>query len=231
MRFMRTQPVAAIAFLGALWASAACASPPTIQPGAPGQPSKQITVEESRALSETSYIEEDAVFMQMMIVHHQQAVDMVAMMDERSADSKTRLMGERIALSQASEIAMMRAWLQEREEPVEWDGHTHLGGHHMHHMSDDPDTPVMHGMLSPREMEELKASSGLEFDRRFLTGMIKHHEGAIDMVNALSAIEGSAEDPLLSEFLGGVISDQSAEIIRMQILLRDLKDSKQTESY
>ena len=84
------------------------------------------------------------------------------------------------------------------------------------------DTPVMPGMLSPRQMQTLAAARGTEFDRLFLEGMIQHHKGALDMVEDLLNQPGSAEDPMLSDFTTSVVGDQSMEILRMQTLLSDL---------
>jgi len=80
----------------------------------------------------------------------------------------------------------------------------------------------MPGMLSPAQMAALAAASGPAFDRLFLTGMIQHHRGALDMVDALLARPGAAEDPLLSDFTTSVVADQSTEILRMQSILSDL---------
>ena len=167
---------------------------------------------QSLELGQSSYIEADVRFMQHMIVHHGQAVDMGALVEGRTSDEGVRLMAERIALTQESEIAMMRTWLTRRGESTEMQGHH---GHHMNHQM-DPNVPLMPGMLSPAQMEALAASSGAEFDDLYLTGMILHHQGAIDMVNALLSEPGAGEDPELSEFLSAVVADQSTEILRMQ---------------
>ncbi|MBO6795986.1 DUF305 domain-containing protein [Maricaulis sp.] len=188
---------------------------PIVQPGAPGENSRALTREQSLELGQSSYIEADARFMQHMIVHHGQAVDMGALVEGRSRNEGVRLMAERIALTQESEIAMMRTWLTRRGESTEMQGHH---GHHMNHQM-DPNVPIMPGMLSPVQMDALAASSGAEFDYLYLTGMILHHQGAIDMVNELLSQPGAGEDPELSEFLSAVVADQSTEILRMQNML------------
>ena len=188
---------------------------PIVQPGAPGENARTLTREQSLELGQSSYIEADVRFMQHMIVHHGQAVDMGALVEGRTSDEGVRLMAERIALTQVSEIAMMRTWLTRRGESTEMQGHH---GHHMNHQM-DPNVPLMPGMLSPAQMEALAASSGAEFDNLYLTGMILHHQGAIDMVNALLSEPGAGEDPELSEFLSAVVADQSTEILRMQNML------------
>lgn len=242
---------------------------PIFQPGAPGEPSRQISADEALALSRSSFVEADVVFMQHMIVHHAQAVEMVALMETRGIHRGVRRMGERIASSQAAEMDMMRTWLQERGQPADdphlshahHDDAAHTGhgdeNHTMHHghsadhsdhgghgahgrhgthggardhashtpapTAPDPgDIAVMPGMLSPNQMAALAAGDGAEFDRLFLEGMIMHHQGALDMVDDLIAQPGSAQDPQLSDFLSHVVSDQSAEILRMQSLLSEL---------
>lgn len=211
------------------------ASPPIFQPGAPGAPSRVVTVEEARALGRSRFTADDVGFMQHMIVHHQQAVDMVALLETRGANDKVRLMGRRIALSQQAEMDLMRAWLAERGQSLDMAGMGH-GGHggmdhaamghgaHAGHGATVPpdDTPVMPGMLSPRQMRELAAARGPEFDRLFLEGMIRHHQGALDMVDGLMANPGAGEDTVLSDFLTSVVADQSAEILRMRLLLSEL---------
>lgn len=191
---------------------------PIFQPGAPGEPSRELTRNQSLELGQSRYIEADARFMQHMIVHHGQAVDMGALVEGRTTHEGVRLMAERIALTQESEIAMMRTWLTRRGESTEMQGGHH---HHMNHEM-DPNMPLMPGMLSPAQMDELAASSGSDFDYLYLTGMILHHQGAIDMVNELLAQPGAGEDPELSEFLSAVIADQSTEILRMRHMLSQL---------
>ncbi|TRO97118.1 DUF305 domain-containing protein [Glycocaulis profundi] len=215
-------------------APAAFASPPIFQPGAPGQPSRTITAEESVEMSRSRFTEGDVRFMQHMIVHHAQAVDMVDLMDGRGEDASVRRLGERISRSQAAEMDLMRAWLVQRGQAVE-DEHLHHGhhghgghGHHGHHghgsshNADPGDVAVMPGMLTPNQMAALEAASGGEFDRLFLEGMIHHHEGALDMVEELLAEPDAAEDPILSDFLSSVVVDQTSEILRMQSLLSEL---------
>ncbi|WP_309627303.1 DUF305 domain-containing protein [Brevundimonas sp.] len=207
-------------------------SPPIFQPGAPGQPSRIVTPEEAMALGRTTFTEADVGFMQHMIVHHAQAVEMVALLDTRGSDRRVKLLGRRIALSQEAEIALMRGWLQERGRPVEMPGMDHSAMGHgahagMNHGAMSPgvgpdDTPVMAGMLTPRQMRTLAAASGTDFDRLFLAGMIQHHQGAIDMVGALMETPDAAQDTLLSDFTNAVVADQSTEILRMQSLSAEL---------
>lgn len=242
------KPVFAAMLVAGLGAAASwAASPPIVNPGAPGAPSRTISAEESVALSRTGHTASDVRFMQHMIVHHSQAVEMGDLIEARTDHRGVTLIGQRIALTQESEMEMMSRWLQERGEPIEDDhlhhgDHGHHGGHAMqdddgghaghamhgsdHDMTAEPadprEIPLMPGMLSPAQMDRLAAAEGALFDRLFLEGMIVHHQGAIDMVDALLAEPGSGEDPRLSEFLSHVIADQSAEILRMRTMLSEL---------
>lgn len=218
--------------LGIIVASLALApggpqTPPIFNPGAPGAPSRVVSASEAVALGRTGFIAADVAFMQHMIVHHGQAVDMVELLRTRGANPSVQRLGLRIALGQQAEMDLMRNWLAERGQPLEMPGMD--GGHggmdhsaHTGHAMPASDTPVMPGMLSPAQMQALAAASGPDFDRLFLEGMIRHHQGALDMVDALMAAPGAAEDPMLSDFTISVVSDQSAEILRMQSLLSDL---------
>ncbi len=225
-----------IAGLGAALAATpamAQQTPPIFQPGAPGAASRVITAAEAVDLSRTTFTEGDVAFMQHMLVHHAQAVEMVALLRAQGSDATVKLMGERIAMSQEAEMALMRDWLMQRGQPLEMPGMGHAGMDHSAHMNhagmdhggmamEPSDTPAMPGMLSPRQMQTLAAASGPAFDRLFLEGMIQHHQGALDMVEALLAQPDAAEDPMLSDFTTSIVGDQSAEILRMQSLLSDL---------
>jgi len=188
-------------------------SVPIIQPGAPGQDSRTLTAEEATKLAATTYTRADVTFLQHMIVHHQQAVEMAVLVKERTNTDEIVAIAGRIESSQADEIAFMKGWLAARGEPLEdpaMKGH----GAHMHHM--------MAGMASPEQMQALAAAKGAEFDRQFLTLMIAHHEGAIQMVEKLLDADGSAADPVLYRFVGDIDSEQTGEIERMDKLLASL---------
>jgi uncharacterized protein (DUF305 family) len=188
-------------------------SVPIIQPGAPGQASRTLTAEEATKLAATTYARADVTFLQHMIVHHQQAVEMSVLVKDRTNTPEIVAIAGRIESSQADEIAFMKGWLAERGEPLEdpaMKGH----GAHMHHM--------MAGMASPEQMKALAAAKGAEFDRQFLTLMIAHHEGAIEMVDELLDADGSAADPVLFRFVGDIESEQTGEIERMDTLLAGL---------
>ena len=203
---------------GLVWASTPPQTPPIFNPGAPGEASRVITADEAVALSRTGYVEADVRFMQHMLVHHAQAVEMVELLKTRAASETVRRLGERIAQSQEAEMELMQEWLLSRGLPVSVpDPHA---GHHGH--APDPNSPLMAGMLSPAQMAQLAAASGPAFDRLFLEGMIRHHQGALDMVEDLLSAPDTAEDPMLSDFASSVTADQSAEILRMQSILSGL---------
>ena len=195
-------------------------TPPIFNPGAPGAPSRVISATEAVELSRSSFTADDVAFMQHMIVHHGQAVEMVELLQTRGAHPTVRRLGQRIALSQEAEMALMRDWLTDRGQPLEMPGMDHSA--HAGHAMPPSETPVMAGMLSPAQMQALAAANGPAFDRLFLEGMIRHHQGALDMVDALMTRPGAAEDTMLSDFITSVVGDQSAEILRMQSLLSDL---------
>ncbi len=202
-------------------------TPPIFNPGAPGAPSRVISAGEAVELGRSSFTGDDVAFMQHMIIHHGQAVEMVELLQTRGVHPTVRRLGQRIALSQEAEMALMRDWLTDRGQPLEMPGMGagHAGMDHSAHAGHAvpaPDTPIMAGMLSPAQMQALAAASGPAFDRLFLEGMIRHHQGALDMVDALLAQPGAAEDSMLSDFTTSVVADQSAEILRMQSLLSDL---------
>ncbi|WP_339335048.1 DUF305 domain-containing protein [uncultured Maricaulis sp.] len=209
------------------------ADPPLMQPGAPGTAARPLTPEQSIGLATSGHSQADARFMQHMIVHHGQAVEMGALIAGRTDNPQIALIGDRIARSQSSEIEMMQAWLQRRGLSTEMQhaasGHMMASadephaGHGMSHADAAPsDIPLMTGMLSPARMTELAAARDEHFDRLYLVGMIHHHQGAIDMVNDLLAEPGNGQDPQLSEFLSAVMADQSSEIARMRNLLAGL---------
>jgi uncharacterized protein (DUF305 family) len=180
---------------------------PIFQPGAPGQPSKPVTAAQSVETGRFAVNPADVKFMQDMIEHHAQAVEMVELLQTRTNRANMRLLGKRIAMSQSSEIDMMRSWLTRRGETAPDPNAHDMGG------------MTMTGMLSPQQMTALAAAKGIQFDRLFLQGMIQHHRGALNMVIALTSAPDTAEDAALSDFLTNIVADQTAEIDRMNELL------------
>ncbi len=191
--------------------SAACQSTPQapiVRPGVPGQPSRNVTAAEAADLSRVGYTPADVEFMQGMIAHHGQAVEMTELLKTRTENEDMRRMAQRIDLSQADEIAMMREWLQARGQAVP--------DEHAHH------THMMPGMLTPEQMQRLADARGPAFDRLFLEGMIAHHQGALAMVADLLARPGAGQASDVFEFVSDVEADQRMEIQRMAAMLQEM---------
>jgi len=205
------------AFLGALLlgtTSLATAQAPIVQPGAPGEPSRELSADAAVEIADTSYSPDDAQFMRDMIPHHHQAIEMAELVAGRTNRPELIDVAGRINASQGDEIAFMQQWLRERGEPVP-DPIRHDAMHTSHSMA---------GMATPEQMAELAASKGTAFDRLFLQLMITHHEGAVKMVEELLEQPGAAYDPILFEFTGDITNDQAVEIERMNGLLVSLSD-------
>jgi uncharacterized protein (DUF305 family) len=192
-------------------AVAAQSAPPIVRPGAPGQPSEVIDAAKAATLSHPTFTAADVKFMQGMIGHHAQALEMVELLKSRTASDDMKKLAQRIDLSQRDEMKMMRDWLQTRgaETP----------GEHAHH---DP-TMRMPGMLTPEEMNGLAAARGEAFDKLFLEHMIRHHEGALVMVRQLFATPGAGQESEIYTFASDVEADQRMEIARMAGMLKELQ--------
>ncbi len=195
-------------------------SAPILQPGAPGQGSKTLSVAEASQLASSKYTDADVAFMQGMIVHHQQAVDMAKLVDDRTNNEEVVVIAGRILSSQTDEIKFMNEWLETRGEKTVMANMDHANMDHSKHAM--VDHSQMAGMASPAQMAALAAAKGTDFDRQFLTLMIAHHEGAIDMVESLLDQPGSASDPILFRFVGDIEADQTSEIDRMDEILAGL---------
>ncbi len=186
---------------------------PIILPGAPGQSSQILAADEAIKVANNSYSPDDVFFMQNMIPHHAQAVEMSNLVSSRTNRPEIIDLAGRIKASQGDEIKFMQDWLTERDEPLAMMSHGghHEGDHGGHHQ--------MEGMATPAQMEQLANSEGTDFDELFLTLMITHHEGALTMVKDLTDQPGSAYDPVLFSFISDVKNDQSAEIEQMSAIL------------
>lgn len=172
---------------------------PVIAPGRPGEQARTLPPGEAAgAVPEPSANAADVTYVQKMIVHHQQALDMSVLAPTRAASAKLKALASRISDTQGPEIQYMRTWLQEQGQRVP----DHHGAHQ--------DMP---GMATPEEMERLKAASGAEFDRLFLELMIKHHQGAIEMSEQVLV---SGSHIRIEELAGDVAVTQLAEIRRMR---------------
>jgi uncharacterized protein (DUF305 family) len=161
------------------------------------------------------YSDADIDFMTGMIPHHAQAVIMAGWAPSHGARPDVRILCERILVGQADEIRSMQTWLADRGQPVPDGKSTRM---HMKMNGVEHDM-LMPGMLTDEEMAELDKARGADFDRLFLTGMIKHHQGAVDMVNDLLKAYGAAQDDTLYKFASDVFADQSIEIGVMQKML------------
>ena len=189
-----------------------------IQPGRPGEGNETVDPE---TVEEPAANESDVAFMQMMVPHHAQALEMSQLAQSRAADHQVLAIARRIKGAQGPEIVGMASWLESRGLPVPdsmddatggGSGHDH-GGHHDH------GSLAMRGMLTDRQMTELAHARGAEFDRLYITGMIQHHEGAVAM--ARDEMEAGS-DTIALELAADVAAGQQAEIGRMVAIRRDL---------
>ncbi|HEX6965846.1 MAG TPA: DUF305 domain-containing protein [Gemmatimonadaceae bacterium] len=180
------------------------------------------------------YTSADVEFMQGMIMHHAQAVVMSEWAPTHGASPAVQTVCKRIAISQRDEIHLMQSWLQERHlaapDPLHMLTHEHGPIHDRSPMGmpgmDMSDHPMMmKGMLTPAQMRQLDAARGMAFDTLYLTGMIRHHEGALDMVTTLFSTPGGGQQPDLSALATDIDAGQRAEIARMQALLNTLTAS------
>jgi uncharacterized protein (DUF305 family) len=205
-----------------LASAVAWAQAPIVQPGAPGTASK-ILAPASVHVGVRAPADADVQFMQGMIHHHNQAVEMVALMKGRTHNQALLKFGKRISISQTDEMQFMRQWLSDRGKAVPM-AHDMS---HMDHMSggmmDMASMPMMPGMLTPEQMKALAAAKGAKFDYLFLTGMIQHHGGALTMVQDLFNTPGAGEDPQLFDFATDVDNTQTAEIKIMKGMLKEKK--------
>ena len=190
-------------------------SPPVVvQPGAPGQPSK--TLPPSTRPSVPKLSPADVTFMQGMIMHHSQAVEMTALIDSHTQNKEVRSLGAKISSSQSDEIRFMQRWLVARGQPVSMA----MPGMPDMDMAGNPIDP-MPGMLTPDQMEALEKAKGADFDHLFLTGMIQHHKGALAMVKDLFDTAGAGQDADLFNFATDADNTQRAEIKIMQNMLEE----------
>ncbi|PCI62232.1 MAG: DUF305 domain-containing protein [Kordiimonadales bacterium] len=182
---------------------------PILQPGAPGEKARALSAAEAIKIANTSYSPDDVLFMQDMIPHHNQAVQMSALVASRTNRKELLDAAGRIDASQLDEIKFMQDWLKSRNEPAP-EPTAHSAMHTSHAMA---------GMASPDEMTKLATLKGTAFDKFFLQLMISHHEGAVTMVRSLHRQPGSAYDPVLYQFTNDITNDQTAEIKRMHAVL------------
>ena len=206
-----TLVVSRAAVFGLLAASAITGcSPPRTEPVAASP--ERGPAEVRSPLSGRRHTDADVRFMRHMIAHHQQAVVMTDLVPERAASDAVRLIAERIRVSQGDEIRRMVSWLSARGEAV-----PDTGREHAHHAATSH--RGMPGILRPAQIDSLRAARGAEFDQLFLEYMIRHHEGALVMVEELFATDGAGQELDIFRFASDVDADQRAEIRRMRALL------------
>lgn len=199
-----------------------------LQPGEPGEPNQVVTeAPPEEVFAESAYSDADAGFMRDMQVHHQQALTMTAMVDDRTDHEDLRLFVQRMEASQEGELDQLERMLADHDEAVRrsggeaHDGEDHEGeGEGTHGAGGDH--AEMPGMLSDEALAELEAAEGDEFARLFLVAMSQHHEGALTMVGDFLATDGVAAEPRLFEFAEHVDSDQRIEIDRMARMYAEL---------
>ena len=193
----------------ALTTPVAAQNVPIVQPGAPGSPGRVISPDQAILVADTRFIPADVEFMQAMIHHHGQAVQMAALAKDRTANKALLDMAGRISASQQDEMRFMQGWLTARGLPT-----THHMGHH--------GGIKMTGMASATELAALAAAKDADFDRLFLRLMTAHHAGAVTMVEDLLDIYGAAYDPVLFQFTSDVTNEQKAEMKKMAELAATL---------
>jgi uncharacterized protein (DUF305 family) len=185
-----------------------------VQPGAPGTPSRRLPASTTGQIPQRS--QADVEFMQGMIMHHAQAVEMTALIPSHTENKEVRLLGARISLSQSDEMKFMKRWLMARGEPVS------MAMPGMPGMDRNGNSmQLMPGMLTAAQMEALRQASGAEFDQLFLTGMIQHHGGALVMTKQLFDTPGAGQDAELFDFATDVDNTQRAEIRIMENILKE----------
>jgi uncharacterized protein (DUF305 family) len=201
------------ASIAVIWSLAGCSgdgdhptaagqSGSVIVPGRPGEPNKTVPATKGTVTPPGAA---DIRFVQMMIPHHEQALEMAALAPRQAASAKVKALAERIDAAQGAEISRMQSWLRQN-------GQSEQSPHHGHG-APAPETMRMPGMATPQQMAQLKAAAGTGFDRLFLTLMITHHQGALTMANE-ELTKGTAV--LIQEMAQEVIVTQTAEINRMR---------------
>src|SRR6202795_1654511 len=199
------------------------ATPVVVHPGAPGKPSKTLPPSTKASLPPRS--QADVEFMQGMIMHHAQAVEMTALIPAHTDNRDLRSLGARISSSQSDEIKFMQRWLAARGEPLSMA----MPGMPDMDMTGHP-MALMPGMLTPEQMETLRKAKGAEFDHLFLTGMIQHHNGALIMVEDLFDTAGAGQDADLFNFATDADNTQRAEIKIMQTMLENKTSEEKRET-
>jgi uncharacterized protein (DUF305 family) len=188
------------------------ATAPVVQLGGPGETSRVLTSREIDQLDVPGYTDADVAFVHGMIGHHEQALAMTALVDARAEREDLPRFAERIDVSQRDEIVQLEAWLTERDELRPGEPHIEHG-------------ELMPGMLTADDLAQLEAASGRRFDELFLQYMIRHHEGAVAMVEGLLTGGAGGQEPGLFQLAQHIELDQQVEIARMKQVLTELDSS------
>lgn len=189
--------------------SPAAPEAPVVQLGGPGEEGRTLSPDEVEGIEAPTFTDADVAFVHAMIPHHQQALELTAMVEGRTASDDVPLMAERIEASQGDELGQLERWLTDRGQPLEVEG----GGHGDHAM--------MPGMLTDAELAELRAATGPAFDRLWTEAMLRHHEGAVRMVEELLSTGNAAVESETWQLVSHIQSDQTVEIARLKQMLVD----------
>ena len=212
---MRSIGSALLVVTAALASGCRSGAAPLLQPGAPGAETRAISADAAADLSKVGFTVADVRFMQGMIGHHARPSRWPRSCPRAPSSEDMKRLALRIDVSQADEIEMMKRWLTDRGQE--------LPDPHAHHKPGG----MMPGMLTPEEMAALAAAKGAEFDRLFLEGMIKHHEGALTMVQRpVRAAGGAGQESEIYAFAADVDADQRMEIDRMRGMLSVCADAR-----
>jgi uncharacterized protein (DUF305 family) len=187
-----------------------------VQAGAPGDASEPISADEAGAAANTPHTADDVDFMQGMLHHHAQALVMTGLAADQ-ATGRVALIADRIDASQKSEMDVMKDWLTTRDEEIP--------GAEEHATEHGPDGELMPGMVGQQELTRLAAARGKAFNRLFVDYMIRHHQGALEMVGDLRNTAGGGAEPELDAFARHVDADQAIEISRLAELQAGLPEA------
>lgn len=220
-----TSASASAILLGLTAGASYAQSVPIVQPGAPGEAVRALSATEATQIANSTFSEDDVVFLQNMIPHHSQAVTLAELVEGRTNTPDLLEISGRIKASQADEIKFMRDWLITRGQTAPDTGadtgHSAHAGHGAGHVMSDEMMARM-GMASAAQINQLTMLEGVAFDKLFYELMIRHHEGAVSMVEDLQLLPGSAYDPVLFDFTNDIVNDQTKEIGQMNALLSAL---------
>jgi uncharacterized protein (DUF305 family) len=219
-----------LSVLAAATLLAGCAAQTPPAQSAPARATQ--TAAPSTKPARVGYTAADVEFMQGMIGHHAQAIVMAKMCPSHGASAQLRIFCDKVIRSQRDEIDLMQTWLRDRGEMVPDPDDPH--SMHMMHMAMDSTMKMdmshemlMPGMLTAAQLAQHDSARGTEFDRLFLTDMIRHHEGALVMVQKLFDTPGAGQTPEIFGYATGVDADQRAEIERMQRMLTTITGRSQ----